>query len=263
MLLPQGCQNSEENSWMIWPEASTQVKAELLEQEALQSSFGYINDYFPDEDLLQQLHPVDLDGDGDLDIIYNGFCGTESDCIRIFWNDQGNYITLLERFGDIKKVKRLANGNLKFEIELLPCCGDFEIRWFTLDLHLEGNSPKFTYTNFEIGVDETPEPDLHLDEPIAFTVKNSPYHLRVGPSIDTTSWHLLNGDHQGNIYLSYKAGAKGTAYGATKDSTGREWWLVKMLPTKEMVDYMENGASLEMPAPARWGYMSSRYLQLQ
>ncbi len=106
---------------------------------------------------------------------------------------------------------------------------------------------------------ETTRPKEYFDNPIEFEVVNTPYTLRITPSIDTVNWFYPDDkdDSKGNVLLEYSKGDKGIAFAEKSDSSGRIWWYVIMDSKNINERKIKNRYEFK---PDMKGWMSSRYL---
>jgi hypothetical protein len=90
-------------------------------------------------------------------------------------------------------------------------------------------------------------------------VLNDKYYLRLTPEIDTVDQVFAEDMQPDNIIAEFKKGTRGTAYGQSKDETGRVWWFVEINPNDKPVKSFFYDVN-EKPTKLK-GWMSSNYLK--
>lgn len=208
------------------------------------------------KDFINKLHFIDLNGDKNLDIIYEGWSGSESDNTQIFINKNGHITKVFEAFQYIESLDFDKNEKLiSFTILDFGCCAEYieyETKFsvtdnFETSILLQRAKPSFT----------TP-PQVLFSEPVKFTTISDEYTLRSSPIIDDTSTVIYDAPNKGNAIAKFSKNSSGQAWAEQKDNTGRTWWLVEMNPIEKLsynlVYYKDT-----IP-PREIGWMSKRYL---
>ena len=225
----------------------------------LKVDYGYISqsDNWTEEHS-KYFHFLDLDVDGDLDVIYDGWSGGEPVCIRIHLNIEGHFKQVFEAYQSITKIEFNKEGLSEIAINDPGCCTayiNFDEVW---TVSAAKDSLNFKLKRRVAVIAGNTAPDNLFKTSKRFTVDQSKYYLRLHPKIDTVDvWH--DGfPFQDNIIAEYTKGAAGTALGQTIDSTGRIWWYVEMDADADPISSefydIENNPTLLT------GWMSSRYL---
>lgn len=250
-------------NWTDWEYSlSNDEKLEIINKiddelitELKNSAFSSI------KDVISNFHVIDFDFDGDKDLIYHGFAGTESDRTVFFINNQGNYIKVLDLYGSIVKIWRDEPYlPLSFKLIDYPCCENYtySVETYVPTLDVEGDfsfklSSKVNY------IRGTEFPLRFYDTPILFNVVNERYTLRATPVIDNASNNDFI-DVKGNVIAEYPKGTIGIALADKEDDTGRVWWFVIVFNnTKPLNSIFHAGNN---PGDYySFGWMSSRYLE--
>jgi len=209
---------------------------------------------------IDKFHVLDIDGDKQKEIIYNGFNGSEGEMIVIIESSSSGYKISLKVFGRIVDISNNKN-TAEFIFLDYSCCGGY------VD-HLETYRYNAKIRTFELvkslaKVDETVLPRNQI-EPIKFKVVNERYNLRLSPEIVTG---LTSGSfdfdpiENQNIIAVYSSGDTGTAIAESTDETGRVWWFVIMdsYPDKSKSVFYKGNNIFDNYNPVGW--ISSRYVE--
>lgn len=247
------CQNKK---YFVWEEQSNNTKIETIIKHIKVFNFFQFNDA---KDLilyLENYHMVDIDGDGDYDMIYNGNYSGEGDVLFLFINKNGEYETQTELYGMINSIKSTEDYYL-FYIKEPGCCGDYEIRDYKYKFNIKVDKVTSNVLSILIHHENTKPPKTLFDNPVKFEVVNNKTILRVTPEINTTD-QFFPREEDGNDYMLYQSGDKGMAFGSQTDITGRIWWYVRMEPNNRFGTVGQMGVKIH---PAYIGWMSSTYLE--
>lgn len=224
----------------------------------------YLDDNKLLEKNLNNFHFIDYDFDGNLELIYSGDAGTETERTLIFELKDTSYIKCFDRFGKIIEIRSELSCNLpllSFTLLQKQCCGGFsniyEVYQPTMnnsgDHELKISAKYCTLSGVDV-------PKSFFDDPILFEVKNDIYYLRLNPFIDKESenedLHI-----NGNIIAEYQNGSKGYAVASKQDEEGRTWWFVFMINNKKPLMSIFDGGDNNKFEYYSLGWMSSRYLE--
>ena len=160
-------------------------------------------------------------------------------------------------FGEVTAIATHAGQGLEVAIHMPGCCGDYEIRDYSVAFAFEAQGIGSTLHTLNIHHGAT-VCDAPFDQPFRFEVQQNAYNLRVTPEIDSTAYVYFRGEWQGNIYHTYSQGRRGTALGQAEDATGRVWGWVRMDPVDSKTDYQMAEHNV---VPTYEGWMSARYLK--
>lgn len=203
-------------------------------------------DWLKIEDELDNFVFIDLDMNGELEIVYEGFSGGEPIGTTIFKkNSEQKYIEIFTRFGIVESLwMTKVNGDMYFDLVQEPCCAG---------VNYSKETWKYDGTKFELiekinWIEGTQFPDS-LSKPQKFTILNDPYTLRSSPFIS-----------KGNILTTFSTGDMGYALAEKSDKTGRVWWFVFVennsnSKDKTFYDYAYDDQYYSV------GWMSSRFLK--
>lgn len=188
-------------------------------------------------------HFFDIDQDGDLDLLYDGWSGSEPMMFEISMNIDGEFKKL---FKDYIYVKEIFFNNDSIIDSLIindpGCCAAMTKSYRYYNLKTEKDTVSAELKLEEVFHHAEQKPKSYFDKPINFEIDNEFYWLRITPKIDTSEWYTE--EWIGNRFLEFHKGDKGVALAEEKDSTGRIWWYSR-LPYKKTYVH---------------GWMSSRYL---
>lgn len=235
-----------------WTNIETQVPDSAKLRIAKALDHWLIKDYYGQydwirlEEELDKFKFIDLDMNGDFEIVYEGFSGGEPTGITILKkNSDGTYAEIFNRFGTVESLWRTSiDGTLYFELIHWPCCAGNTYsleRW-----NYDGTNFKLLEKVNWLGGTEFPS---KLSSPIKFKVLNDPYTLRDTPEI-----------LDDNILTKFTTGDLGFALAERTDNTGRVWWFVFMLNNqtndRTFYDYAYDDNYYSV------GWMSSRFVEL-
>lgn len=193
---------------------------------------------------LSKYHYYDIDGDGDLDLFYDGWSGSEPMMFEISLNVNGQFKSKFRQFIHVKDLFFNEQGILDSAVIYNPgCCAAMTESMYYYKFQTSPDS-----INAELKLEEEhhineAKPSSFFDNPISFKINNDNYWLRITPEIDTSNWHTE--EWKGNRFIEFHKGQIGTAYAEQADSTGRVWWY----------------SSLDYKNVKVYGWMSSRYLE--
>lgn len=217
-------------------------------------------------ELPTSLHFLDLDGDHQPDVIYDGISGGEPNEIRIYLKRGNTYQHVFTTYQAILQMDWQSGRLHKLYIENRGCCDDpvNTTSIYQVDYASEG-LPKFTQIFQGCYLKETSFPDTLFEKPLRFEVLNPDYNIRLKPVVDDTTrqeWDATDDPLHGNKIATLVKGASGTALAKKIDGTGREWWFVEI----DEEYYPTSGYGL--PGAGYWefptkvtGWISSRFVK--
>lgn len=231
-----------------------QVKEEVISAE------DYVSFYESNlQRLLDSFHFIDLDQDGMLDLIFEGFLGAESTFIFAFQNTANGYQKVFTAVGRVHKFIT-TDPLLPFTIVIdnYACCANVTNYYRIYTPNAAVGLLKY-HEIATIGyINDLAKPIALRKDPIPFKVKNNRYLLRNAPLLDDLEEYHEDPDFPGNRIAAFDEGATGIALAEQTDETGRVWWFVLMdsknIPLHSLFYNKKPGLSI-------LGWMSSRYLE--
>lgn len=252
------CVNPFQNNKAKWEEIevvmSNEEKANLLGKQ--NDRFG--KNYLDPDEYYDQFHPLFLNSDSRIDIIYVGQHGGEGTEVDIMINTGNGFRSIKSELGGILNIFKLG-PNSGYIIHFLQygCCDDPQNSIATWTLTEVGTNIQINTTNKIYYLEGTELPKC-FDINLKFEVLNSPYTLRATTEINNSPG-LIHNYEQGNIIAEFKEGDTGTAVASKTDETGRVWWFVIMDPP-EHNNLFHNYAIYRKE---QWsGWMSSRFVKV-
>ena len=202
---------------------------------------------------------IDLNNDGQKDVVYNGTSGGEPNIVYFFLQKDKGFEQIFEVMQGVTKV--IWEGELLSQIYTSDwgCCSTIHLINSVYNVtYNQQNKPTFSKVFQSIEVNnELTKPKNYFSTPIEFVVENEGYKLRLHPKIDdTTEYHWL--EITGNTFANLRQGTKGTALASRTDETGRIWWYVA-------INLDENVQKCILHKPEDFqtkviGWISSRYV---
>lgn len=228
--------------------------------------------YAGSENFSHAFHFVELNGDQLVDVIYEGWSGSEG-------NDVIFYINTGTEFKEFFRNQHYFNHQHLAEI----CFQEKHLSSFTLydegccnpdveiEKHYAAGSNLQTRLSLQraiiVGMRENNltyrNAIVEFENPVHFKVLSEGYSMRLTPEIidSIPIWsNLENIKGKGNIIAVYPKEAPGRAWASTTDKTGRQWWLVEMEPAVNLSFSRFWDADHE---PTHYfGWMSNRFLEV-
>jgi hypothetical protein len=247
---------SDESSFDFSSFDKTDKSTKIKLMNLVKNNFGQFKNLADWPDCcLNDFHFIDIDNDGDLDLIFNGWSGSADSDVEIFMNINNNFKKV---FAESSYVENIVFNNHKFkQIKIYDpgCCGAFDAHEYTFDFKLEKDSLQYWLVEHLKNHNSFAEP-VKINDSIRFEVTNDRYYLRITPEIDTVQYFYPS--DKGNIYEIYETGNKGTAIAEQIDKTGGIWSCVIM---DNLKDRKYRTANNDDFSPRIKGWMSSKYLR--
>ncbi|MFV0554272.1 MAG: hypothetical protein ACK5LR_06160 [Mangrovibacterium sp.] len=211
-------------------------------------------------------HFIDYNLDGNVDIIYSGCAGTDTERTLIFELQDKIFIKTMDKFGKIIAINTVLGNNLpplSFTLKQKACCGGITIVYEVYhSVHMHESSELQLGFKYSL-IEDTFLPSTFFEQPKYFEVKNDGYFLRSAPLIDNNSdsnEFYLNG----NIVAQYPIDSKGYAIAQQESDDGRVWWFVVMTNNKGALESIFDTAGNNENNCIGYvmGWMSSRYLKI-
>jgi len=214
--------------------------------------------HYSNQEILPYLFDIDINGDGQKDIIYNGVTIGEGNVTKIIINHNQDFKKVFETMQDVIKMD-FANGKLtKLSISNPGCCSDAQVIDFDYAVTFTAdNQPAFKLIN-TIGYTRSHElPKIKY--------KNSrPFHIKEQTAEIRDCCFELNTEHpaygnKGNMIAVYAQNAKGTAI-AEKHENGTDWLFVLMDKENKILE-TQFPSFLEQPTQV-YGWIKKKYTTL-
>ena len=121
--------SDEASSSLFEEEVTSKEKLTLINQ--LSSEFKYLAELSHGKswakETMNNFHIVDIDLDGDHDVLYTGWSGAEPACVRIFENRAGSFAKVLDEEQTIDKFN-LTDQSIEMVILDPGCCGTLDVK---------------------------------------------------------------------------------------------------------------------------------------
>jgi hypothetical protein len=256
-------------NWSQWEvKIDSSKKIELLKKidhpmiSSLLSKDPYITKM---SEVINNFHFIDLNLDGNIDIVYSGSSILSDGIITYIWQNKANdnYELIFEQQGMINSISYLLPGlPISMDIIKYPFVGgymDILEQFDSYSIETGDNKIKFNKISSAYCVNHTIIPDtFNIFIPFVITVEG--YNLRLSAQLDSTT-DFQGDESKGNDIAKYPIGSLGYALSERNDSTGRVWWFVLMLnnkfPDKSYFPNWENSPTKFYS----YGWMSTRYLK--
>ena len=224
---------------LSWRTVESQVTSQTKEQvaAALAPFFAEdISEYNPHMPLPKYVHLIDLNGNGQLDAVYNGPHSGEGNLIRIWLKKDGRYQSIFKQFGEVKQLELSDNQLTHLTVLDFGCCAEYvEVETtyafnsqFTFNPVLQRGTVSFT---------QRPRPPI-LSTPKPFQLTFDSVALRALPVVDDTSTLIYDVVGKGNSLLKFGKGAKGIRWASLTDSLKQQWHYVEMMPAQKPKGYL-------------------------
>ncbi|UKN01201.1 hypothetical protein K6119_15835 [Paracrocinitomix mangrovi] len=236
-----------------------QERLDMMEKVKDDFDFAYYDGEWQ-HDAEKYFHFMDLDADGDLDLIYNGFSRGEPLIVWIYLNVEGEFKPEFQTQQHITYIEYGEEGLTALTIYNPGCCTDYLVYNTEWLIEHEKDNLIFDEKKHTGEIAHTTLPDYIFKTPKQFKTLQDEYYLRMDPFIDTVDVMFDGATFKQNIVCIYPADSRGVALGQTTDSTGRVWWYVEM-DYNTPPDYSEI-PDYEIYAITMKGWMSSRFLEV-
>ena len=220
------------------------------------------------DSLVKHLHFVDINVDGNLDVIFDGQGSGEGSLVQLFINTGKGFKEIFSDMQGVAKIDWEENKMKRLYIVDWSSADDYietnKIYGFTYD-QPAAPAYKQIYQSIAINGFSAVRPDSLFDKPTRFEVLNNNYKIRSAPVIDDTGQFHWNKNQesekgQGNSIGKLPKGTTGTALGKKTDATGREWWYVEI---DETYQFDRDMLYVQNKFPTRViGWISSRFIKV-
>lgn len=217
--------------------------------------------YYTIKDLYHALHFIDVNGDGLLDVIFEGQSGGEGTIIKIFMRSQKGYSKVFEERQALTRVVFENKRLTEITVTDRGCCADYVTYKKQYTVSFPGSKPVFKQIRQIAFISEGAVPDSMFTAPFKFVILNNNYNFRCAPFIDDSSSHEWSDASapKGNVIGKFSEGAICTALGKKIDDTGREWWYIETA-TDCVINESAFYTGDKLPTNKR-GWVSNRFVQ--
>lgn len=190
---------------------------------ALSSHFrGMQSEVSPPLPSIEGIHLLDINGDRQLDVVYNGPVGAESNVIWLFLNDHGQYRKLRhEWWGEIKHLSFQRGHLTTLTILDFGCCAEY-IEFETKHIFNQRLEAKPVLQRGTAHFTQRPS-SRPLAHPRSIFLAVDSVALRTAPIVDDTSTIVYDAVGEGNVLLRYGKNAEGLVWASKTDSIGQQW----------------------------------------
>ncbi len=220
----------------------------MLKSEHFQDGFNLYLEEFYEDKIHTFFFEIDFNNDGEMDIIYQGPSGGESDYVIFYLNKKDEYISFFQDYSHLDKLVFVDSILNMIHINQPGCCADHS--FLQKQTHFVYHNGQF-HTERIKTICSYGEPELknRFQTPKDIEINVTPYMLRYSPHIDNDTFFYGSNENEkpdwliiGNQLGKLKKGDRGKAIAYEKDETGREWWLVilnkEVRPTDNYFDYI-------------------------
>ncbi|TNE27410.1 MAG: hypothetical protein EP346_12400 [Bacteroidetes bacterium] len=207
--------------------------------------------------LLGDCHVIDMDNDGDFDIIYNGSDGVEGDIVLVLRKDSSQFEVLLHEIGTITEFFMYEKKLESLSILNVTCCGAIH----TLDLHYLtlGSPMRIQIDKAYIYYQSTEFPSNNSQAAYReYRVTSPELNMRYSLGIDTTTTVVDAQDaEKTNVIATFPQNARGWIIGKAIDQNGDVWYYMQMqaYPARTVLPYLDYDNLFYC------GWMSAKHLE--
>ncbi|WP_461787877.1 hypothetical protein [Pedobacter sp.] len=182
--------------------------------------------HYDNSTLLSSLFAIDLNGDGQKDIIYDGPTIGEGNVSHLIINNNGHFVKMFEARQNITHIKFVEGKMVKLFISNPGCCADASVVDYEYDVSYKtALAPVFSLRN-SVGYTKSYEmPTKKYKAPVRFTATADRLYLR-DCCFEYDGEHPMYGNN-GNMIAIYPKHSTGVAIGE-KVENGTVWALVLM-----------------------------------
>lgn len=237
------------------------TKDKIIHRVLQEPSFGRIKN-IAFEYIADNFHFLDLNGDKELDVVYNGGYGGENEIIHLIITKNKEFIVSDPLFGLVTDFQVLEK-QIDLKIYDYGCCAQLVDVYSKYEVHFDNEKIEFKNLYAYSRIKETQNPEDFTKE-IRFEVQNDGYKLRAQPEIITDYYGLPEeAIIDGNTLAIYPKSSTGTAIAEKMDQTGRLWWFVIMDNNYKPISSLFNNGNNTISGYKCAGWMSSRFLTVK
>ncbi len=180
-------------------------------------------------DLRKSLYPVEINGDGRVDIIFTGYSGGPSDLTRIYLNRDDHFELVFEDYQYLTVFKKkkgilasLQTGDIGAGDDFLYFTRDYEVNW-------EQGTPVFIKGKQTVACKYTEEPSRNFKTPVPFRSTADTLMVRASAARLNEPFNPRM-DTFGNIVARYRQKIRGEALAVKTLGNGNTWYYVEIFP---------------------------------
>lgn len=179
--------------------------------------------------LRKALYPVEINGDGKIDLIFCGHSGGIPDITRIYLNRVDHFELVFEDYQYLTKFTR-KNGLLTSLQTGDPGCGedylyftrDYEVKW-------EQSVPVFIKGKQTVAYKHTEEPREYQEKPMSFRSISDTMMVRASAARLNEPF-IPRLETFGNIIAKYRQKTRGAILAVKTLGKGNTWYYVELFP---------------------------------
>jgi hypothetical protein len=210
--------------------------------------FSEFISYDPENKPSSYFFEIDFNDDGEMDIIYQGPSGGESDFVIFYLNKKGRYVEFFNEYQRLEVLIFIDQILNTIHMVQPGCCADHS--FLQKQTHFVYHNGQFHAERIKtICSFDEPELKNRFQTPKEIEINATPYLLRYSPHIENDTFFYASNENEkpdwliiGNQLGKLKKGDRGRAIAYEKDDTGREWWFVilnkEVRPTDNYFDYI-------------------------
>jgi hypothetical protein len=265
LIFCQGINLSTEFSWSKVEKNNPALIKKFINLTPQEFQYYKQNDsYAPTiDDLIKDLHVLDINNDSLDDIIFDGRSGGEPREISIYLNKGSSFKNIFTDYQGITKLE-FENGILnKINIKDWGCCAEFIVTNKCYEVGFQNEEFKFDQKKSFKYVEKTILPDKYWANTKKVKILNDNYNLRYSPQIDNTTEVYFDGEPSyGNTIGKLVKNSMAIAIAEFTDSTGRVWFFVAIYPEYDVKESYFYDSKDEMKS-YKCGWISSRFIEIQ
>ncbi len=194
--------------------------------------FTYEDFPYEPSDLIKHVFLIDINNDGDKDVIYQGPTGGEPNMTVIFLKQDKNYLEVFRQYQDIFEIEFMDEKLNRLALTNPGCCADPQVVDYFYSVSYNDNKPTFKLERTIGYLSGYEKPKNNFSQEKSFTITQDNAKLR-NECYELDTEHPYYGE-SGNILTTYKKGSTGRAF-AEKNENG-VFWLYVLMDKKSKFD---------------------------
>lgn len=205
--------------------------------------FTYEDFPYEPSDLIKHVFLIDINNDGDKDVIYQGPTGGEPNMTVIFLKQDKNYLEVFRQYQDIFEIEFMDDKLNRLALTNPGCCADPQVVDYFYSVSYNDNKPTFKLERTIGYLSGYEKPKNNFSQEKSFTITQDNAKLR-NECYELDTEHPYYGE-SGNILTTYKKGSTGRAF-AEKNENG-VFWLYVLMDKKSKFDNNDFPTFKEQP----------------